>query len=173
VLGAAGMAGELGHVRIPLDGVLEEGQPPPICNCGRIGDAESLASLTGITRNLLPYWLGRFPGHELGDAPVADAAKRLRSFAEKDDSLARRVFDQQAAAIGQLFTIVADVTDPDAYFVGGGVIEAHPEFRDWFLERVVDHLGVRAEQSTRVAVVADGDMAGARGAALAASQALR
>ena len=39
-------------------------------------------------------------------------------------------------AIGRLFTIAANFTDPDAYFVGGGVVEAAPDFRDWFLAKV-------------------------------------
>ena len=34
VRGAAGMAGELGHVQIPMDGLLAPGQPVPRCNCG-------------------------------------------------------------------------------------------------------------------------------------------
>ena len=71
VKGAAGMAGELGHVHIPMDGLLAEDQPTPPCNCGFFGDAESVASLTGIARNLLPYWLSRFPDHELAPGRVA------------------------------------------------------------------------------------------------------
>jgi glucokinase len=73
-------------------------------------------------------------------------------------------------ALGRLFTIAANFTDPDAYFVGGGVIEAAPEFRDWFRDRVVEYTELRDEQ-LRVAkfeLVADLDMAGARGAAIAA-----
>ncbi|MGZ4765209.1 MAG: ROK family protein, partial [Ilumatobacteraceae bacterium] len=50
VRGAAGMAGELGHVHIPMAGLLAEGQPLPQCACGFIGDVESVASLTGIRR---------------------------------------------------------------------------------------------------------------------------
>src|ERR1700753_2645572 len=46
IQGAAGMPGDLGHVPIPLDGLLGEGQPMPACNCGLSGDAESVASLT-------------------------------------------------------------------------------------------------------------------------------
>ena len=79
VRGAAGMAGEFGHVWIPMDGLLGPGQPAPVCNCGFAGDAESVASLTGIGKNLLPYWLTRFPGHELAAAgPLAKAAKLVR-----------------------------------------------------------------------------------------------
>ena len=42
-------------------------------------------------------------------------------------------------ALGRLFTIAANFTDPDAYFVGGGVVEAAPHFRDWFLAEVREH----------------------------------
>src|SRR5262249_50559905 len=55
VKGATGMAGELGHVNIPMDGLLADGQARPACNCGFAGDVESVASLTGIVKNLLPY----------------------------------------------------------------------------------------------------------------------
>src|SRR5262245_47567378 len=171
VKGAAGMAGELGHVHIPMAGLLDEGQPVPQCNCGFEGDAESVASLTGIERNLLPYWLGRYEGHELAQAgSLAKASALVRSFAEKGDPLARRIFEQQAMAIGRLFTIAANFTDPGAYFVGGGVVETAREFREWFMARVRENTDLREEQArvARFALVPDLDMAGARGAALAA-----
>ena len=170
VSGAAGMAGELGHVQIPLHGVLEDDQPIPVCNCGFSGDVESVSSLTGIKKNLLPYWLGRFPGHPLASEPVDAAAKMLRSYGEKEDPLALAVFGQQAKAIGKLFTIAANFTDPAAYFLGGGVVEAAPKFRQWFLNTVREHTQLRREQMevATFALVPDLDMAGARGAAVAA-----
>ena len=64
---------------------------------------------------------------------MADAARAVRGFGERGDEMAMRIFAQQATAIGRMFTIAANFTDPDAYFVGGGVIEADPDFRDWFL----------------------------------------
>jgi glucokinase len=176
VQGAAGMAGELGHVWIPMDGLLGPGQPVPVCNCGLPADAESVASLTGIQKNLLPYWLSRFPGHELaGISPVGTAAKLVRGLGEAGDPLALEIFGQQAMAVGRLFTIAANFTDPDVYFVGGGVVEAAPHFRDWFLDRVREHTILRAEQErvARIALVPDLDMAGARGSAIAASAVVR
>jgi len=175
VRGAAGMAGEFGHVRIPMDGLLAEGQPTPVCNCGLPGDGESVASLTGIEKNLLPYWLTRYPGHDLHTAGSAhQAAILIRGYACADDPMALEIFRQQAIALGRLFTIAANVTDPDAYFLGGGVVEAEPSFRDWFLATVREHTDLRAEQLPRVtfALVPDLDMAGARGAAIAGSAAL-
>ena len=173
VRGAAGMAGELGHVHIPMDGLLDEGQPSPQCNCGFAGDVESVASLTGIRRNLLPYWLSRYPQHELAGRPIDDAAKELRSYGERGDEMARKVFEQQAMAIGRLFTIAANFTDPNAYFVGGGVVEAEAEFRDWYLSVVRTNTQLRAEQLdvAEFSLVPDLDMAGARGAAVAARSA--
>lgn len=171
VKGAAGFAGELGHVHIPMEGLLGEGQPLPHCNCGFHGDVESVASLTGIEQNLLPYWLTRFEGHELGTiGDLGKAAKLVRSYGEKGDPLARKIFEQQAMAIGRLFTIAANFTDPDAYFVGGGVVEAEPAFRDWFLAKVREHTTLREEQAevAKLSLVPHLDMAGARGSALAA-----
>jgi glucokinase len=171
ISGAAGMAGELGHFPIRLDGLLEEGQPLPSCNCGAMGDAESFASLTGITRNLLPYWLTRYPGHELASLPVEKAAKAVRGLAERGDEMALQIFRQQAMAIGRVFSVAAKFTDPDVYFVGGGVIEAAPHFRDWFLATVREHTSLYLEQEavTEITLVPDLDMAGARGSAIAAA----
>ena len=175
ISGAAGMAGELGHVQIPLHDVLEPGQPVPVCNCGFDSDVESIASLTGITNNLLPYWLSRFPDHPLAGEPLPRAAKMLRGYAEKEDPLAMAVFGQQARAIGKLFTVAANFTDPHAYFLGGGVVEAAPGFRGWFLDTVRQHTHLRREQQAvaEFSLVPDLDMAGARGAAVAALDAVR
>lgn len=175
VKGAAGMAGELGHVHIPMHGLLEEGQPLPSCGCGFLGDVESVSSLTGIVRNLLPYWLTRFPDHPLhGAESVRTAAKQVRSYAEQGDELALRIFEQQAMGLGRLFTIAANFTDPDCYFVGGGVVEAAAHFREWFLAKVREHTLLRDEQAAvaTFALVPDRDMAGARGAAIAAAASL-
>ncbi|MBW3613021.1 MAG: ROK family protein [Chloroflexi bacterium] len=170
VKGASGQAGELGHILIPMDGLLDDDQPMPTCNCGNLADVESVASLTGIAKNLLPYWLGRYPGHPLAAMEPIAAAKAVRAYGEAGDEMARSLFEQQAMALGRLFTIGANVTDPHAYFVGGGVVEASPEFGGWFLERVRDHTRLREEQAAvaEFALVPDLDMAGARGSALAA-----
>jgi glucokinase len=178
VRGAAGMAGEFGHVLIQLDGLLEPDQPVPLCNCGQAGDLEAIASLSGIERNLLPYWLGRYPGHPLAGLAATSpgvAARAVRGHGEQGDPLALHIFGQQAEAIGRMFSIASNYTDPDAYLVGGGVVESAPRFRDWFLDRVRSATSLRDEQRavTRFAIVADLDMAGARGSALAALRAIR
>ena len=169
------MAGELGHVPIPMEGLLAEGQPLPHCNCGFVGDAESVASLTGIKNNLLPYWLTRFEGHELGKVTPLGRLPSSFALTASEVTLALRIFEQQAMAIGRLFTIAANFTDPGTYFLGGGVVETTPRFREWFLTKVREYTALREEQ-VRVAtfaLVPDLDMAGARGAAVAALEELK
>jgi len=175
VRGASGMAGELGHVHIPMHGLLARGQPLPRCNCGFDGDLESVASLSGIQNNLLPFWLTLYPSHPLASLPIAMAAKEVRGYAQRGDEMSLKIFEQQAMAIGRMFTIAANFTDPDGYFVGGGVVEAEPHFRDWFLDTVKQHTALRVEQRdvAEFLVVSDLDMAGARGSAMAALNAIR
>jgi predicted NBD/HSP70 family sugar kinase len=84
--------------------------------------------------------------------------------------MALALFEQQAKAVGRLFTIAANFTDPDAYFLGGGVVEAERHFREWFLAKVRENTTLKEEQAraVRFEVVPHLDMAGARGAAIAA-----
>lgn len=175
VAGATGGGGELGHIHIPMYGLLAEGQPVPTCACGFVADAESIASLSGIERNLLPYWLTRFANHPLDTVgSISRAAKLVRQYGIDGDPMALKIFEQQAMALGRLFTIAANFIDPDAYFVGGGVVEATPRFRDWFLDEVRRNTVLRPEQAATAvfALVPDLDMAGARGAAIAAMETL-
>ncbi len=174
IKGATGAAGELGHVHIPMAGLLEPDQPVPRCNCGFSGDAEGVASLTGIELNLLPYWLSRYPDHELGSLPLSEAARSVRAYGEAGDPMATRIFEQQAVALGRLFTIAANFLDPDAYFIGGGVVETGNAFKTWFLQKVRDNTTLREEAAAAAefVLVPELDMAGARGAAMAALDAV-
>jgi glucokinase len=54
------------------------------------------------------------------------------------------------------------------------VVETAPQFRDWFLGKVREHTDLRDEQARAAsfALVPDLDMAGARGAAIAARERL-
>jgi predicted NBD/HSP70 family sugar kinase len=106
---------------------------------------------------------------------MAVAARLVRGYGERGDPMARAIFTQQAMAIGRLFTIAANFVDPSTYFLGGGVVETEPMFREWFLAAVREHTALREEQAqvASFALVPDLDMAGARGAAVAAFSALQ
>jgi predicted NBD/HSP70 family sugar kinase len=176
VKGRKGFGGELGHVLIPYQSVLDRADVIPQCNCGRVGDLESLCSLTAIENTLLPFFLTRYPGHELaavGD--VHQAAKLVRGRAEQGDPMCRDIFRVQARALGFFFDIMINTFDPDALIVGGGALETGPAFRQWFIDEIRLAMPVqRGEQADiPIHVMPNGDAAGARGAAIDALRLVR
>lgn len=170
VKGRKGFGGELGHVLIPYQSIADIGGLVPECNCGRTGDLESLCSLTAIGRTLLPFFLKRHQGHELGGMPVDRAAKLVRGLAERGDPLSRDIFRVQARALGLFFDEMVNTFDPDALIVGGGALETGEAFQQWFLDEIRAGMPAqRAEQADiPTYVMPNGDTAGARGAAVAA-----
>jgi glucokinase len=170
VKGKNGFGGELGHVLIPYQSIAEIGGMVPKCNCGRVGDLESLCSLGAIERNILPFLLPRYPGHELGKINAHEAAKRVRGMADKGDALCKEVFRVQAHAAGLFFDEMINTFDPDALIVGGGALEASAGFQKWFMDEIrVGMPNQREEQAgIPIYVTPNGDTAGARGAAIEA-----
>lgn len=171
IKGRAGFGGELGHVLIPFQSISGIEGLIPRCNCGRIGDLESLCSLTAIELTFLPFFLARYSGHELGK--VSDpgrAAKQVRGMAERGDAMCRDIFRVQAHALGLFFDEMINTFDPDALIVGGGALETIPDFQRWFLDEIRAGMPVqRVEQADiPIHVMPNGDTAGARGAAIEA-----
>ncbi len=170
VTGRAGFGGECGHVLIPTQRIPGLEHADPRCNCGRVGDLESVCSLTAIRNTLLPTFLARYPGHELASLDVREAAKRVRGLAERGDEMCRAIFRAQAHALGLFFDQMVNVFDPDALIVGGGAIEASPDFQAWFLGEIRAGMPVQREEQADIPIriMPNGDTAGARGAALEA-----
>jgi glucokinase len=170
VKGKNGFGGELGHVLLPYQSIADTPGMTPVCNCGRVGDLESLCSLTGIEQNLLPYFLKRHPEHTLAKEDVRRAAKLVRGLADSGDELCREVFRVQAHALGLFFDEMVNTFDPDALIVGGGALETSEGFQQWFLDEIrVGMPPQREEQAgTPIYVMPNGDTAGARGAAIEA-----
>jgi predicted NBD/HSP70 family sugar kinase len=170
VKGKNGFGGELGHVLIPYQSIAGTAGIKPLCNCGRTGDLESLCSLTGIERNILPYFLPRYPGHDLAKLDPHEAAKLVRGLADKGDPLCKEVFRVQAHALGLFFDEMINSFDPDALIVGGGALEASQDFQHWFLAEIRVGMPTQREEQAGIPihVMPNGDTAGARGAALEA-----
>lgn len=175
VKGRMGFGGELGHVLIPYQSIVGADGLKPECNCGRTGDLESLCSLTAIAKTLLPFFLLRYPGHELARLDVTKAAKLVRGLAEKGDPMCREVFRIQARALGLFFDEMVNTFDPDVLIVGGGALETGPEFQRWFIAETRAGMPVQREEQAAIpiAVMPNGDTAGARGAALEALKFVR
>jgi predicted NBD/HSP70 family sugar kinase len=170
VKGKNGFGGELGHVLIPYQSIAGTEGIQPRCNCGRIGDLESLCSLTAIEKTILPHFLARYPGHDLARLDVHQAAKAVRGLADQGDPMCKDIFRVQAHALGLFFDEMINTFDPDALIVGGGVLETSQEFQRWFLAEIrVGMPNQREEQAgIPIYVMPNGDTAGARGAALEA-----
>ena len=170
VKGKNGFGGELGHVLIPYQSIAGTSGIKPECNCGRTGDLESLCSLTAIEKNILPYFLPRYPGHELAKLDLHQAAKLVRGLADKGDPLCKEVFRVQAHALGLFFDEMVNTFDPDAFIVGGGALETSPEFQRWFMEQIRAAMPSQREEQAGIPiyVMPNGDSAGARGAAIEA-----
>ena len=170
VKGKNGFGGELGHVLIPYQSIAGTSGIKPECNCGRTGDLESLCSLTAIERNILPYFLPRYPGHDLAKVDLHQAAKLIRGLAEKGDPLSKEVFRVQAHALGLFFDEMVNTFDPDAFIVGGGALETGKQFQNWFIAEIRAAMPPQREEQAGIPiyVMPNGDTAGARGAAIEA-----
>ncbi len=169
VTGRKGFGGELGHVLIPYQSIPGIEGMKPVCNCGREGDLEALCSLTAIEGTLLPYFLSRYPDHELAKAGPG-ASKKVRGMAERGDAMCREIFRVQANALGLFFDEMVNTFDPDALIVGGGAIETGVEFQNWFIDQIRAGMPAqRVEQADiPIRIMPNGDTAGARGAAIEA-----
>ncbi len=170
VKGKNGFGGELGHVLLPYQSIADTPGMKPVCNCGRVGDLESLCSLTGIEQNLLPYFLRRYPSHTLAKEEMNRGAKLVRGLADSGDEMCKEIFRVQAHALGLFFDEMVNTFDPDALIVGGGALETSAGFQKWFLDEIRVGMPPQREEQAGVPiyVMPNGDTAGARGAAIEA-----
>jgi predicted NBD/HSP70 family sugar kinase len=169
VKGRKGFGGELGHVLIPYQSIPGIDGLKPLCNCGRLGCLESVCSLSAIERTFLPYFLPRYPDHELGrTGDLRKASKLVRGLAVAGDPMCREIFRVQANAMGLFFDEMVNTFDPEALIVGGGALETKEDFQHWFLDEIRAGMPTQREEQADIPihVMPNGDTAGARGAAL-------
>jgi glucokinase len=171
VKGRKGFGGELGHVLIPYQSIPGIEGMKPQCNCGRLGDLESVCSLTAIEKTFLPYFLPKHPWHELANlTDMNRAAKMVRGMADRGDAMCREIFRVQAHGMGLFLDEMVNTFDPDALIIGGGALEASLEFQKWFIAQVRVGMPMQREEQADIPiyVMPNGDTAGARGAAIEA-----
>ncbi len=118
--GSTGAGAELGHVVIQADG------PPCQGNCPNHGCVEALASGTALGRE------GRAAAESAPDSALAKVlaageevdGKAVTEAALAGDETAAGVFELIGARLGVACASLANVFQPDAIVVGGGVIAA-------------------------------------------------
>jgi len=116
LLGAKGLAAELGHVSVDLNG--------PRCNCGNIGCVEVMAAGPAIARNAVT----RISAGERSTIPDLVGGDLLRVSAETvgraaaaGDPLARSLVREAGRAIGQVIVNLLHAFNPSLVVCGGGL----------------------------------------------------
>lgn len=104
--GADGLAGEIGHLTIDMNG--------PLCGCGMPGHLESFASGTGIARRAKEAGLSGPGGREVEAREVADLE-------ERGDPAAAAIMDDARRAFAAAIVSIVDVFNPSRIIVGGGI----------------------------------------------------
>ena len=166
VRGAAGMAGEPGHMMVNPSG--------PECVCGLRGCWERYASGTGLA------YLGRRAAvegrldtvvAEAGGSVAAIRGEHITRSARLGSTEATELLDEFAWWVAIGLANCAVLSDPELIVLGGGLV------RDWdlFGPRVGHHLGsvllaAHHRPAIRLEPAAAGEAAGALGAALLAAQ---
>ncbi len=113
IAGSNGAAGEIGHMLVNRD-------ETEACNCGKKGCMEQYASATGIVRLAK---LALKDSEEASALRQADkiTAKAVFDCAKEGDALSMRVVDEACYYLGVALSNVAQVFDPEAFIIGGGV----------------------------------------------------
>mgnify|MGYP002517208000 FL=1 len=111
--GAKGAAGEIGHMTVEYD---EE----EMCNCGTKGCLEQYASATGIVRLAKKQMTATSSLAKIDNL----TAKDVFDEAKAGDAYALQIVDQFAHYLGVALGNVAQIIDPEAFVIGGGVARA-------------------------------------------------
>jgi len=168
--GAAGLAGEVGHMTvIPQDG--------PRCGCGNRGCLEAVASRSAIVRRIASE-IDRGRKSVVTDLCDGDVSRiRSRIIAEayrEGDKLVRRVIDDACEYLGIGVANLVNVLNPEAVIFGGGLMEA---LGDRMLPRITRaaaaHVVAAGPGRVRILDSSLGDDAGILGAALTARASAR
>jgi glucokinase len=116
VRGARGLAGELGHIPLQLDG--------PPCSCGQPGHLEALASGTAIARRVREAGGLSAPSSTPGEV----TAEAVAAAARGGDPVAVEAMRFAARAIGVALAGLAHIFNPERFILGGGVARAGESF---------------------------------------------
>ncbi|MBW9095257.1 ROK family protein [Microbacterium jejuense] len=110
--GAAGNGGEFGHVMVRPGGRR--------CECGRHGCLEAYASGTNIAVRAGELLADDDRASSLRALPVV-RAEHVSAAAAAGDPLARELWDETMALLGQAVTDLVNVFEPNVVVLGGGV----------------------------------------------------
>jgi glucokinase len=134
--GAAGVAAEIGHLRVVPGGRL--------CGCGNRGCWEQYASGTALVRDARAAArddpaLAAAVIELAGGDPEQITGPQITQLATQGDQFAIARVDELARWLGEGMATLAAVLDPAVFVVGGGVAEAG----DLLLDRIRQHFAAQ------------------------------
>ncbi len=132
LVGATGLAGELGHISVDLRG--------PRCGCGNLGCVEALASGSAIARRAVDAMEHGEASALRGRRPVT--SERVFDAAQAGDALSRRIIQEAAEALGVGIVNMVHTFNPQRVVLGGGVANRwhmwYPTVRRLVWQRTMD-----------------------------------
>ena len=154
--GYIGAGGEIGHIHID-DNETEK------CGCGNKGCLEQYASATGIAR-LASRRLEEDDTPSTLRSAAGLNAKVIFDAAKAGDALANEVTHRFGEILGKGLSIVADVTNPEVFVIGGGVSKAGQMVLDLIRDSYVRYV-FHASRDTGFVLATLGNDAGIYGSA--------
>lgn len=154
--GVHGAGGEIGHMFV----VPEETE---VCGCGKKGCLEQVASATGIVKEARKALASSMmPSALRGVDPLT--ARDVCDAAKAGDELARGVLEKLGHYLGLAMSHIAEVIDPEAFVIGGGVSKAGKILID-VSEKYFKEYSFHACRSAVITLATLGNDAGIYGAA--------
>ncbi len=114
--GSKGAAGEIGHIMVNYE-------EPDTCGCGKRGCLEQYASATGIVKEA-KRMLARVETPSKLREIENFTAKDIFDLAKEGDEVAKDSVEQLGWYLGLACAQIAQVVDPEAFVIGGGVSRA-------------------------------------------------
>ncbi len=114
--GSNGAAGEIGHLLI-------HPEEQDVCGCGKKGCLEQYASATGIVKEAKRALKRVNTPSSLRELETL-TAKDIFDHAKAGDDLAMEMVEQLGYSLGTACSHIAQIIDPEAFVIGGGVSKA-------------------------------------------------
>jgi glucokinase len=172
VSGAAGTAGEIGHLVIHANG--------RFCGCGGRGHLEAYASRTAITKSIIgdlrrqrPSSLLKLMPDLVEEAPGGTALRSgvLAQAVAEQDELAVEAIEDAGRYLGYGIASAINLLNPSRVILGGGVIEAVDLLFDIAKSRARREALPAAAKNVEIVRAGLGDFSGVVGAAILGAEA--
>lgn len=153
--GAAGAAGEIGHIHV-------DDNETEVCGCGNTGCLEQYASATGVVRLANRILSKNTKATCLKTGSVS--AKDVWDAVKAGDAVAKEIAEQFGKYLGKGLAGVAGVVNPEAFVIGGGVSKAGEVLLEYIRKNYTPYV-FHASRAVKFTLATLGNDAGIYGAA--------